>query len=137
MLESTNGSPNYKTTDSRKGSELESIDVTKLNNPESIYGSYIEDSFVGELVGDYQNIDSVDNEGNDLDNNWGLNNGINNEIEFDFDSFGPESIIYTGNDQLEDQNRLKHKQSISEETLNAGIIIKIQIFYHFSNYFIA
>ena len=121
MLDSTNGSPNYKTIDGRKDSELEilSIDV-KLNNPESIYGSYIEDSFVGELVGDYQNIDSVDNDAEDLDNNWGLNNGITDEIEFGFDSFGPESIVYTGNGNLEEQNRLKHKQSLSEETLNAG-----------------
>ena len=56
-----------------------------------------------------------------MDNNWSLNNGINNEIEFDFDSFGPESIIYTGNDNLEEPHDLKPKQSLSEETLNAGI----------------
>ena len=115
----TNGSPK----DVNKESELEmpTIDSTKLNNPESIYGSYIEDSFVGELVGDYQNIDS--DKDSDLDNQWPLNNGMmNSEIEFDFDSFGPESIIYTGdNDSPNDQNGHKPKQSQSQETLNAGI----------------
>lgn len=122
-LDLTNGSPK----DANKESELEmtNIDASKVNNqnPESIYGSYIEDSFVGELVGDYQNIDS--DKDNEMDNGWplGLNSGINNEIEFDFDSFGPESIIYTGdNDNLHDDHghisRPRHSQS--EETLNAG-----------------
>ncbi|CAG2162013.1 unnamed protein product [Oppiella nova] len=116
-----NGSPNTKKTEVNKESELEipNIDVSKVHNPESVYGSYIEDSFVGELVGDYPDNDG-DKDGNDLDSNWTLNNGLTNEMEFDFDSFGPESIIYTGNnDNPDEQNNPKPKHSSSEETLNA------------------
>ncbi len=79
-----------------------------------MYGSYIEDSFVGELVGDYVNQEN-DKDVDDLANNWGLNNG-NNEIEFEFDSFGPESIIYTGNgDTLEDKNSEKPALVVGQE----------------------
>lgn len=78
-----------------------------IQQPDSYYGSFIDDSFVGEFVGDYPNItDSMEHENilvMDADGqNLVLMNPVENsclshEIEFDFESFGPESIMYAGN----------------------------------------
>lgn len=83
-------------------------------NPESIYGSYIEDSYTGDLVGDYHNDESEYQDNQDQEQ-WAINENINNEIEFDFDSFGPESIIYTGNTNEstpKDKNKKPNEQGI-------------------------
>lgn len=78
-----------------------------IQQPDSYYGSYIEDSFVGDFVGDYmdpnndhiqENILVMDADGQNLvmmNPNEAISHS--HEIEFDFDSFGPESIIYAGN----------------------------------------
>lgn len=76
-----------------------------IHQPDSYYGSYIDDSFVGDFVGDYpdvmeqsENIMVMDSEGQNLimmNPNDSMSHG--HDLEFDFDSFGPESFIYAGN----------------------------------------
>lgn len=102
-------SPNNKMSGHDNG-DLSSCQV----NPESIYGSYIEDSYTGDLVGDYHNDESEYQDNQDQEQ-WAINENMNNEIEFDFDSFGPESIIYTGNTNEstpKDKNKKPNEQGI-------------------------
>lgn len=101
----------FPTTEHAKqnGVSLASAPSSLIQAPDSYYGSYIEDSFVGEFVGDYmdptndhthENILVMDADGQNLVMlNPNEKNCISHthEIEFDFDSFGPESIIYAGN----------------------------------------
>lgn len=94
-----------------------------IQQPDSYYGSYIEDSFVGDFVGDYmdpsndhiqENILVMDADGQNLvmmNPNETISHS--HEIEFDFDSFGPESIIYAGN-----VDAIGEKGTISEPPMN-------------------
>lgn len=81
-----------------------------IQQPDSYYGSFIEDSFVGDFVGEYDNGEAgnyqplrLDEESQNLvmmnPNDATGCMSHTHEIEFDFDSFGPESIIYAGNGQ--------------------------------------
>lgn len=99
-----------------------------VQQPDSYYGSFIDDSFVGEFVGDYQdpnplmmdqeNILIMDPHHNNLLMMSPAENSCishAHEIEFDFDSFGPESMIYAGNvDQKVSENAKKENIDITE-----------------------
>lgn len=93
-------------SDSVGSDSQQSAPSSFIQQPDSYYGSYIEDSFVGDFVGDYMdpendhqdNILVMDPDGKNL-MMLNPNETISrtHEIEFEFDSFGPESIIYAGN----------------------------------------
>ncbi|KAH7643619.1 hypothetical protein HUG17_5981 [Dermatophagoides farinae] len=98
-----------------------------IQQPDSYYGSFIDDSFVGEFVGDYPNVtDSMEHENilvMDADGqNLVLMNPVENsclshthEIEFDFESFGPESIMYAGNVEQQQQQQSQTEQQINQK----------------------
>lgn len=74
------------------------INTSKRKPSEPYYESYIEDSFVGHWEKEDDDIDDEFREGR-VDNPNAVDDDESNlhpsTIEFDFDSFGPESFIYT------------------------------------------
>lgn len=117
---------NAKTNGSSNIQSPPSAPTSLIQAPDSYYGSFIEDSFVGEFVGDYmdptndhENILVMDADGQNLViMNPNETNCISHthEIEFDFDSFGPESIIYAGN--VEPHNEKSQKECLKTVTEN-------------------
>lgn len=67
----------------------------------NLYGSYIPDSYVGDFSGE---VDPEMAENADLqqdNNSWQEENkGLDGEIEFSFDSFGPESILFPRSSEM-------------------------------------
>lgn len=94
----------------------------KKSVPQSYYESYIEDSFVGHWEREDDDIEDDNNypeQGADDDSDSILHSST---IEFDFDSFGPESIIYapTSNKVLTTTNVQKQsQQTIPSENLTS------------------
>jgi len=83
--------------------------------PESInyYESYFLDSYVGEFNGEVAN-DKLDQQQID-EINWCDEEKIENALEFGFDSFGPESILFqTTNSDNSLTNQAKKLQTIKE-----------------------
>ncbi|UXI16122.1 testis-expressed sequence 2 protein-like [Sarcoptes scabiei] len=122
--------PGHSTNNQEGSNDLTSSSAPSsfVQQPDSYYGSFIDDSFVGEFVGDYQdpnplmmdqeNILIMDPHHNNLLMMSPAENSCishAHEIEFDFDSFGPESMIYAGNvDQKVSENAKKENIDITE-----------------------
>lgn len=91
--------------------------------PDSInyYESYIMDSYVGDFNGEVANDKLLDQKINEL--NWEDEQKIENALEFGFDSFGPESILFpqTNGDSL--TNQVKKMETIKEssEKINSNL----------------
>lgn len=113
------------------GDLLSSAPSSFVQQPDSYYGSFIDDSFVGEFVGDYPEVDEnilvMDADGQNLVMmNPNDNSCISHphEIEFDFDSFGPESIIYAGNDETQGKNgETKHETNNKNEGMKISFFV--------------
>lgn len=85
--------------------------------PESInyYESYFEDSFVGDFSGQVDEAQLGEKELDQMhDLAWQDDDKMNNALEFGFDSFGPESILFHG---LSDRNS---NDAASPKKLDAG-----------------
>ena len=83
--------------------------------PESInyYESYFMDSFVGEFSGEVKD-DKLDQQINEM--NWCDEQKIENALEFGFDSFGPESLLFQTNGDNLITNQVKKLETIKESS---------------------
>lgn len=103
---SASDSPTTRFANGQPPKLAKSISKTSSVQPPSLcyYESYFDDSYVGEFSGDVDADNCVDDDKIEPDlHNWCDESSLNNSIlEFGFDSFGPESLLFTGN--VPDQN---------------------------------
>lgn len=71
---------------------------TYANEPQSInyYESYFDDSYIGDFAGEEAEIDEDSPQEQDIQTWSGDTNIDNSLLEFGFDSFGPESLLFPG-----------------------------------------
>ena len=71
------------------------MDTTKSPDSINYYESYYYDSFVGDFSGEVKDDKLSDQQINEM--NWCDEQKIENALEFNFDSFGPESMLFPAN----------------------------------------
>lgn len=103
---------------SEKGKSINNGSPTKhgAHAPDSMnyYESYFEDSFVGELSAEADSQEKLSSE-NINEITWQDEEKINNALEFGFDSFGPESILFQGVGHSGDSGGISSPKKVVED----------------------